>query len=237
MNWLDRFTFVIRSSVTTIREKVEDPPRMIGQLIVDMEEEHEHIRSAVAESIADEIQLKRRVEQASEESKRWYERARQALDRGDENVSKSALEQRILAEQRASGLAKEHDAQKQQVEKLQRSVKDLEDKIRQARQKKTLLLARMARAESERKIRGALSRAEGHSAFASFQRLEERVERAEALALAEDRLDGRDPGMEDLDRAFSDREFRDQLSKELQELKRVMEGNSSTVDSSGTSGS
>jgi phage shock protein A len=227
MNWLDRFTFIVRSSVTTIREKVEDPPRMIHQLLVDMEEEHERIRRSVAESIADEIQLRRRVDQAREESGRWQDRARQALSRGEEHVAKSALEQKMLAEQRADGLAKEYDAQKSQVEKLQRSVQDLEDKIRQARQKKTLLVARMARAESERKIRGALNRADQASAFASFRRLEERVERAEALAEAEDRLDGKDPDAEALDRDFEAKEFQDRLGRELEDLKRAMVGDTS----------
>lgn len=224
MNWFDRFSFVIRSSITTIRETVEDPPRMIHQLIVDMEEELERVRASVTEAIADEIQLKRKVDKATSDASRWSDRARQAMNRGDENAAKAALEQKLLSDQRAADLAKEHEQQRTQTEKLRRSVRDLEGKIRQARQKKTLLLARMTRADSERKIRGALGRAEATSAFAAFSRLEERVDRAEALCEADDRMNDRDPEVDELDRQFSDAELQERLSQELAELKKQMVG-------------
>jgi phage shock protein A len=227
MNWLDRFTFVIKSSVTSIREKIEDPPRMIHQLIVDMEEEHQRVRAAVAESIADEIQLGQKVEHARAETDRWYQRAKDSISRGDEKGSSDALEQKLRAENRAANLEKEHQTQKQQVEKLRRAVKELEDKIRQARQKRTLLLARMARAESEQKIRGALNHAEGVSALAAFQRLEDRVERAEALANAHDLLDGKDVEADALETQFAQREFEENLQRELADLKKLMVGESS----------
>lgn len=226
MNWLDRFTFVIKSSVTTIREKIEDPPRMIHQLIVDMEEEHQRVRAAVAESIADELQLGRKVEQARAEADRWYQRAKESMARGDEKNSSEALQQKLRADSRAADLENEHQTQKQQVEKLRKAVKELEDKIRQARQKKTLLLARMARAESEQKIRGVLNHAEGVSALAAFQRLEDRVERAEALANAHDLLDGKDIEADALDRQFVESEFEEKLQRELIELRKSMVGES-----------
>ena len=45
MKWLENFTLVMRSSVTTLRDKIEDPERMLHQLIVDMEEELESVRA------------------------------------------------------------------------------------------------------------------------------------------------------------------------------------------------
>ena len=46
----------MRSSVTTLREKIEDPERMLHQLIIDMEEELDRVRASVAEVVAYEIQ-------------------------------------------------------------------------------------------------------------------------------------------------------------------------------------
>lgn len=225
MYWFDRFSFIIRSSITTLRESVEDPQRMIHQLICDMEEELARVRANVAEAIADEIQLKNKVDRCQEEANKWGERSKQAMTRKDEDAAKAAIEQRILAQQRYDGLLKEYEQQRTQTAKLQRATKDLEDKIRQARQKKTLLLARMTRADSERKINGALGRAEATSAFAAFHRLEERVERAEALCQAEDRLNDKDPDADELDRRFNEADLRERLQKELEELKQQMVGN------------
>ena len=220
MKWLDTFSLVMRSSVTTLREKVEDPERMLHQLIVDMEEELEAVRAGVAEAIADEIQLGKRVQKARQDADQWMDRATTAVKRNDEINGKAALEHKVMAEQRAESLQIEYEKQKGQTVKLQRSVADLEDKIRQARQKRTLLLARLTRAESTRRINRALDRVESRSAFAQFDRLEQRVERAEAVGEAYDRLEGRDPQAEELEQKFADEERRDRVSNELEELKR-----------------
>lgn len=180
MQWLNQFTFVMKSSITALREKIEDPERMLQQLIIDMEEEQEAVRRSVAEAIADEIQLGKQVDRERTAALEWFERATKALKRGDEATSKAALEQKLLAEKRAEDLHAQHEKQKTQTRKLQDSVRDLDDKIRQARQKRTLLLARLARADSSRRINSALDRAGNASAFAQFNRLEQRVDRAEA---------------------------------------------------------
>ena len=63
MKWLESFTLVMKSSITTLRERIEDPERMLHQLICDMEEELYRVRESVAGAIADEILLKRKVKQ------------------------------------------------------------------------------------------------------------------------------------------------------------------------------
>jgi phage shock protein A len=219
MRWLERFTLVMRSNITTLRERVEHPERMLHQLIVDMEDELAAVRHSVAEAIADEIQLRRRAEKARDEARTWGERAEAAFQRRDEDGARSALDQKLLAEERAAGLEDEHLKQRDQTAKLQASVGDLEGKIRQARQKRTLLVARLTRAEAGRRINSTLDRVESRSAFAQFQRMEDRVERAEALNEACDRLEGRDPDAAELERRFAAEERQERLRKEFEELK------------------
>lgn len=226
MRWLENFTLVMRSSITTLRERIADPERLLHQLVCDMEEELETVRASVAAAIADEIQMGRRAQKAGDEAATWSERATAALTRGDEALARSALEQKVQAAQRADTLRVEHEKQKEQTAKLQQSVRDLEDKIRQARQKQTLLLARMARADSARRINRALDRSEGCSAFSEFRRLEERVERSEAMSEAYDRMEGRDPDAEELARRFDEAQRREQVQNELEELKRRVSGES-----------
>lgn len=224
MKWLDRFTLVMKSSVTTLREKIEDPERMLHQLICDMEEELEAVRASVAAAIADEIQLGKQVERAREEADKWTERAEAAMQREDESAARSALDQKLRSEERIATLQDSYDTQQRQVEKLQKSYRDLEDKIRQARHKRTLLVARLSRADSARKINQALDRAEGTSAFAEFSRLERRVDRAEAMSEAYDRLEGRDPDAEELAERFEADERNERLQREFDELKRRVTG-------------
>ena len=197
MQWLNQFSLVMRSSMTTLREKIEDPERMLHQLVIDMEEELDRVRASVAEAVADEIQLRKRAERERQDADVWMQRASEAMKRGDESTAKAALEQKLAAEKRADQFATDHGRQKAEVEKLQSSVADLEDKIRQAKQKKTLLTARMTRAASTQKINETLDRTHSKSAFAQFSRLEAKVEREEAVSEAWDRMDGKDPDAEE----------------------------------------
>ena len=223
MSWVESFSLVMRSNVTALREKVEDPERLLHQLIIDMEEEQVRVREAVAAAIADEILIRKRLQKSREEVDEWMARATSALQSSDEEQAKAALEQRGLAEERADGLEEEYRKQKEQTESLQRSVRDLEDKTRQARQKQTVLLARLTRAESHRKIDRAMRRADGRSAFNQFSRLEDRVDRAEAMSEAYDRLDGKDTDAEALKRACEERRREEKLAEELESLKKRLD--------------
>ncbi len=219
MQWLSQFSLVMRSSITSLKEKIEDPERMLHQLIIDMEEELERVRRSVAEAVADEIQMRKRAERERGDAERWSARASAALRRGDETGARTALEQKLSATQRADRYAADHAGQQSEVVKLQEAVRDLKDKIRQARQKKTLLTARIARASSARKISDVLQRSSSQSAFAQFSRMEQRLDREEALCEAWDRMDGRDPDAAELDRRFEEQERRERLAQELDLLK------------------
>jgi phage shock protein A len=193
---------------------------LVNQMIIDMDEELLTIRQSVAAAIADEILLRNKSRTATDEAAQWDERAVSALTRGDETGAKSALEQKLAAEERAADLSAEYDKQRTETACLQNAVRDLEDKIRQARRKRTLLLARLVRADSTQRINAALDRTESASAFAQFNRLEQRVERAEAMSEAYDRLDGRDPEARELERKFADQEHKQKVQTQFEDLKR-----------------
>jgi phage shock protein A len=220
MHWLTTFSLVIRSNVTALIERFEDPERVLNQLLIDMEEELERVRASTAGVIADEIQIGKDAACAREEAARWQQHAEAALRRGDEAQTHAALEQKVAADRRAEALGQQHQRHQAEAAKVHQAVRDLEEKIRQANHRRALLLARLTRADSAQQIRCVLKQVEDRSALAQFQRLESRVERAEALEEAYDRLDGRDPAAEQLQRQLEKQEARERLQRELDELKR-----------------
>jgi phage shock protein A len=223
MSWLVTFSLIIRSNINALLENFENPERVLNQLIIDMEEELERVRANVAGVIADEIQLGRQVDKARGEAEQWQQRAVRALERKDEASTKAALEQKVLADQRAETLGREHLKHKDETAKLHRAIRDLEGKIRQAGHKRNLLAARLARVQSAHTVNAVLNRMDESSALAQFHRLEQRIERAEALEEAHARLDDRDPKVVDLEQQFADQEHRERLQKEFEELKRRVE--------------
>ena len=219
MKWLNQFSLVIRSNLTTLCEHFEDPERMLHQLLIDMEHELDRVREAVASAIADEIQLGKQLKKARGTPAKWQDRAEAALKRDDEATAREALERKMRCDERADELNKEYEIQKRETEKLRRSVHDLEQKIRQARQKQTLLLARMARANSTQRINRALKSAHSRSAFAQFDRLEKRAERDEAMDEAYRRLDGEDTDADDLKTRLDEEERREKIEMEIESLR------------------
>ena len=219
MKWLTQFSLVMRSSMTSLREKIEDPEQMLHQLIIDMEEELDRVRSSVAMAVADEIQIRNRSEREAAEAVKWMDRAAIAMNRNDETSARAALNQKLSADERAQRYASDYARQRGEVEKLQDAVRDLEGKILQARHKKTLLMARIVRAESSQRINAAMERSTSQSALAQFGRLEARVDREEALAEAWDRLDGVDVEADSLKRRFEQQEREEQLDAALASLR------------------
>ena len=220
MKWLHTFSLVIRSNVSALFEQFENPELVLNQLIIDMEEELERVRASTAGVLADEIQLGKRVARARAEAAAWEQRATQALQRGDEAAARAALEQKVQADRRAETLDVEYRQHQAEAAKVHRALRDLETKIRQANHRRALLLARLTRAESARGVQRVLRQVDDRSALAQFERLEARVDRAEALETAYDRLEGRDPDAEALKRQFEEQEQRERLQREFEELKR-----------------
>jgi phage shock protein A len=223
MKWFSQFSLVMRSNITSLCESVENPERMLHQLILDMQEELARVKQSVAEAIADEILMRKTVQREQAEVRVWSERAEAAIKRGDEDSAKAALKQQLSAKSRVQQYTSEHATQAYEVQKLQDSVRTLEDKIRQAKQKKTLLTARLARASSTNKINSVIDRVDSQSAFAQFNRLQQRVDREEAIGEAWQRLDGEQSESEELERQFEREEHEQQLSEELASLKARMQ--------------
>ena len=63
-----------------------------------------------------------------------------------------------------------------ETEKLKNSLRDLNDKIEEAKRKKNLLVARQRRAQAQKRIAETMSSMSEKSAFEAFARMEERIE-------------------------------------------------------------
>lgn len=222
MKLFTQFSLLVRSSLTSLRDKVEDPERMLHQLVIDMQDELQRVRLTVADTVADEIQLRRKADKERQSAEGWLQKATSALQKNNESMAESALQQKAAADERVVRYETELKQQSAEVLRLRDSVTDLEDRIRQAKQRKSLLAARLARAETTQKINSALDRTTHDSAFAQFERFEERVERTEAVTEAMQVMDGIDPNERDIERQFEAEERADAVAEQLADLKRKL---------------
>jgi phage shock protein A len=190
MGIFDRFKTVVSSNINDMISKAENPEKMLNQLLIDMNEQMIESKKAVAMAIADEKKLEREAAENKRQAEDWEKKAMLAVRSNRDDLAKEALLRKQEYEGYATQLFQQWQAQKESVEKLKVSLRELQNKIDEASRKKNILIARAKRAEAQDKINKTMSSLSGNkSAFDTFDRMSKKVDEMEARADATKELD------------------------------------------------
>ena len=190
MGIFSRLKTLISSNVNDLISKAEKPEKMLNQLIIDMQTQLLESKRAVALAIADEKKLEREVSNQENQAQEWEKKAMLAVRAEKDDLAREALLRKQEYDGAAFEYRKQWEAQKDSVEKLKESLRDLQNKIEEAQRKKNLLIARAKRAEAQQKIQNTISSVSGNrSAFDAFDRMAQKVDQMEAQADAAKELE------------------------------------------------
>jgi phage shock protein A len=182
MGIFDRFKTVVKSNINDLISKAENPEKMLNQLVFDMNSQLVEAKKQVAAAIADEKRLERQLIENKAKSEDWERKAMLAVKAGKDDLAKEALLRRQEYDGYSKGFQGEWEKQRQAVEQLKNSLRQLQLKIEEATRKKNLLVARAKRAEAQKKIQSTLGQLSDTSAFSSFDRMAAKVDQIEAEA-------------------------------------------------------
>src|SRR6266487_3696019 len=154
MGIIDRLSTLIRSNINDLISRAENPQKVLEQLIVDMRNQLAKAKQQVAAAIADEKRLSAQAEQEKKLSEDWEKRAVLAVQEGRDDLAKQAL------------------------------LRQLNDKIEEAKRKKNILIARQKRAEAHKRIQETMGAISDKSAFETFERMAEQIEHEERKLIA-----------------------------------------------------
>jgi phage shock protein A len=176
MGIFDRFSQLLKSNINDLISKAEDPEKMLTQILDDMRGQLVKAKQQVAVAIADEKRLRDQADGEYKQAQDWERRAMLAVQEGRDDLAKQALVRN--AEHLSHGQQYEQtwESQRSESEKLKNSLRDLNDKIEEAKRKKNLLVARQRRAQAQQRIAETMSSLSEKSAFEAFARMEERIE-------------------------------------------------------------
>jgi phage shock protein A len=203
-------------------QSIRDPETVLSQALVDMQNHLRAIRPRVAAAIADERLLVRRLSAESAESALWEGRAMQAVRAGDDELARAALIRKAEADRRVGEWRTQLQDQRQAVERLKGQLRQLQDKLEQARRQKHVLVAKARRAMAAQQIQATIQGINGLSAFDVLSRIDEQVDRLEAETEAQLELTLELGGEDRLAARFAELEQRSGLDDELAALKRRM---------------
>ncbi|HEY2066842.1 MAG TPA: PspA/IM30 family protein [Gemmatimonadaceae bacterium] len=176
MGIFDRFSALLKSNINDLISRAEDPEKMLTQILVDMRGQLVKAKQQVASAIADEKRLRDQTDAEYKQAQDWERRAMLAVQEGRDDMAKQALVRHGEHMSNGQQLEQTWEAHRLETEKLKNSLRDLNDKIEEAKRKKNLLVARQRRAQAQQRIAETMSSLSEKSAFEAFARMEERIE-------------------------------------------------------------
>ena len=189
MGLFDRLSQVLRSNINDLISRSEDPEKMLNQIIIDMRSQLVKAKQQVASAIADEKRLRDQADKEFKDAAEWEKRAMLAIQEGRDDLAKQALVRQGEHVSHGQQLEATWETHRLETEKLKNSLRDLNDKIEEAKRKKNLLVARQRRAQAQARIAETMSSLSEKSAFEAFARMEEKIETNERQLKASVEID------------------------------------------------
>jgi phage shock protein A len=214
MGIFTRFRDIISSNINAMLDKAEDPEKLIRLMIREMEDTLVEIKTACAGVMAGSKKVKRQLDGLEEKARYWEEKAELAVKKDRDDLAREALVEKRKFKQRIETLQDdlaEHDLM---IAQYQDDIRQLEDKLKSARDKQRMLVQRHIHAQKKKQVQEEMRRIDSSETVMKFDELENRIERMEAEA---DLVNyGRKTSLEEeLERLSVDEE----IEKELRALK------------------
>ena len=187
MGVFERIGRIIRSNISDLLDRAEDPEKLLEQIVSDMRQDLREAKLHVAAAIRDQKKLGDKYRLNLELARKYEEKAMRAVQADNDLLAKEALKKKKIYDDLAKSYKEQFDEQSESVQQLRTSLAALETKIEDARRRKDLLIARQKRATAQRAITETMNGMSRSNALAALERMEGRVKAAEihAEALAE----------------------------------------------------
>jgi phage shock protein A len=226
MGIFTRFRDIVSSNINAMLDKAEDPEKLISLMIQEMEDTLVEIKASCAAAMATSKRTQRHMEEVLSRSRNWEEKAGLAVSKGRDDLAREALLEKRRFADRAYSFEKELQEMNALIQQYQEDIKQLEEKLRGAREKQRLLVQRHVHALKKRRAQEDIRRMDSTGAVLRFEEFENRIERMEAEAELVNF--GRKPNLE---AKFDELLVDDDIEKELQTLKSSLrkEGAGTTV--------
>ncbi len=223
-NLFSRISDVITANISDLIDRVEDPEKMIKQIIREMEENIGLAKEGVVDAIASEKTLQQNVDQHRREAKTWQQNARNALKDGKEDLARQALVRKNEHDTILKSLEPALESAQGTSASLKAQLKALDAKLDEAKRKRGALVARQRAAEAMHSMSKLDARfKDGLDAGAKFGRMEEKVAEMEARTQAVTEVYS---DADNIEQEFLDIQVQTEVDAEMAALKRELDEDS-----------
>lgn len=218
MGIFSRIGDIVNSNINSLLDRAEDPKKMIRLIIQEMEETLVEVRSSTARVIADKKGVIRRLEQLREGAIQWEEKAKLAINKGREDLARSALLEKQMVDEQITGVDDELVAIDGHLGQLEEEIVQLQKKLTDAKAKQKTLLMREQTVSNRIQVKRQQERDTLDQIFNKFEHFDRRMDRIEGELEA---MDMTKPV--DLSDEIDQLAHGDKINAELERLKKDMD--------------
>jgi phage shock protein A len=163
-------------------DKAEDPEKLIKLMIREMEDTLVEIKTACAAVMASSKKVQRQLDGHKARAQYWEERAALAVNKGRDDLAREALVEKRKFTRRAETFEQDLVEQDLLIEQYQDDIRQLEEKLKSARDKQRMLVQRHVHAQRKIQAQQEMRRIDSSETIMKFDEIENRIERMEAEA-------------------------------------------------------
>lgn len=231
MSIFSRMSDIVNSNLNALLDKAEDPEKMVRLIIQEMEETLVEVRTTSARAIADKKELARRLEWLEQEAAEWERKAEVAINKGRDDLAKSALGERNKAAETQQAVNEELRLIDTTLTNLAQDTQALQAKIKDAKARQNAIILRGNAARTRLDVREKLADHNIDDAMARFERYERKMDDLEGQVEAYDMV------QKTLAEEIDDLENDELLDDQLAEFKKRVSGSASKPNEANGSGS
>jgi phage shock protein A len=195
-------------------DRAEDPEKLIRMMIQEMEDTLIELKVACAGVMAESKRVRHQLQTSEKRANYWGDKACLAVNKGRDDLAREALMEKRGFTRRTEILADEVTRHQSLLGQYREDIRQLEEKLKSAREKERLLVQRHIHATRKRRAQEEMRRMDSADTITKFEELEQRIDHMESES---DPVNfGRKPNLQDeLERLAMGEE----IEKELCSLK------------------
>lgn len=221
MSVFKRLRDLTMSNVYALIEKAEDPIKMTDQYLRDMQQDLEDAEKSVAAQIALEKKFKALYEEQEALVKRREEQAHTAVQAGNLDLARRALEEKKNTEQKAREYKASYEQNKAAADNLRLKLEEMRKQVTELKNKRETLVARVNAARAQKNIHKAMSGFDSSTALSGLKRMEEKALQLEAEAEASGEVYKKEKSLdEEFVHLGRDKEIEDELARIMRQYEK-----------------
>ena len=225
MGVISRFKDIMAANFNALLDKAEDPAKMIDQYLRDLNDDLAKVKTETAGVIADEKAAKRKLDECDAAMEKMDRYARKAVAAGNDGDARQFLNKKSQLAQERTALEANYNMCLENSYKMREMTKKLENDIAELKGKQQTLKAKLAVAETKKRMNEVGSSAKGAGArLDAFKKMEEKVDRMldEADAMEELNRSSETSDISALQASYADMDASSDVEDELAALKAEM---------------